>query len=243
MMQWLQVGKWSSLLDLQHGPTWHPSLQTGETWIWSIDCSVYKKLAGWTHCGLWSTALFPGGSQGKVVSLTCRVRWKFLRLVHFNTFIQDTESEIKSTPSKHRYDANPSGQVDNRSKGCHPEGPGSTWVGAAPDMRTHGAQSCRGELGVVVDEKLVMRQKCVPTTQTWAPPKEEWPVGQGRWFFPFTLMSTHLECCTQTWGSQHEKETDLLKGFQRKTMRMMRGMELKHLGPFSWRREGYRETI
>ncbi|PKU37072.1 hypothetical protein llap_12624 [Limosa lapponica baueri] len=40
-----------------------------------------------------------------------------------------------------------------------------------------------------------------------------------------TLVRPHLGCCIQLWSPQHRKDVDLLELVQRRTMRMIRGLE------------------
>lgn len=169
-----------------------------------------------------------------------RVRWKFLGLVHFNTFIRhrvrsrEPSASLDMTQSwmkEKATEASDAIQKDLTAPGLRQQ---QTWAQAG---RTHATQSYKGELRVLVDEKLGMRQKYVPTAQTWAAPKEDWPVGQGRWFFPSTLMRTHLECYTHIWGYQHKKERDLLSESREGPWRWREGWNWKIWDHSSWTRE------
>ena len=53
-------------------------------------------------------------------------------------------------------------------------------------------------------------------------------------------MRSHLEYCFQVWGSQHRRDAELLESFQRRAIKMIRGLKhlpykvrLRELGMFS----------
>ena len=39
------------------------------------------------------------------------------------------------------------------------------------------------------------------------------------------FVKSHLEHCVQAWGSQHNKDTELLEQVQRRATKMIRGLE------------------
>ena len=114
------------------------------------------------------------------------------------------------------------------------------------------------DLRVLVDKKLNMTQQCVVTAR-----KTSHILGcmksstarrlgihqEGILPLYSALVKPHLESCIQLWSPQHRKDMGLLKQVQKRTMKMIRGLEhvsceerLRELGLFSLEKISSRET-
>ncbi|KAK4816393.1 hypothetical protein QYF61_016710 [Mycteria americana] len=87
------------------------------------------------------------------------------------------------------------------------------------------------DLGVLVDEKLDVSWQCALAAQKanhiLGCMKTSVASGLREGILPLysTLVRPHLEYCIQLWSPQYRKDMDLLERVQRRTMKMIRGLE------------------
>ncbi|GAB0181403.1 mitochondrial enolase superfamily member 1 [Grus japonensis] len=195
-----------------------------------------------------------GGNTQRVVVNGSMSKWRtvtsgipqgsVLGLALFNIFVSDMDSGIERTLSKFADDTKLCGVVDTvegrdaiQRDLDRLERLGEEWIESSPEEK---------DLGVLIDEQLNMSRQCALAAQ-----KANRVLGcikrgvtsrSREVILPFysALVRPHLEYCIQLWGPQYRRDMELLEQVQRRTTKLIRGMEhlsyedrLRELGLFS----------